>query len=133
MCTTHPIIRASPPSTDIQPNFQTSSNTRNLATIQDGQIVVLEAIARNCTQPKRPQNSDYFKDKMLLMQAQENGAVLDEEELLFLVEHEIHSKVQQSTVIDSNNADIGNSNVIPYEQYLTTNDVFVVPSCASSQ
>ncbi|GJY35270.1 hypothetical protein Tco_0420648 [Tanacetum coccineum] len=41
-------------------------------------------IAQNCTQPKRPQNSDYFKDKMLLMQAQENGAVLDEEELLFL-------------------------------------------------
>ncbi|GJY96131.1 retrovirus-related pol polyprotein from transposon TNT 1-94 [Tanacetum coccineum] len=28
-------------------------------------------IARNCTQPKRPQNSDYFKDKMLVMQAQE--------------------------------------------------------------
>ncbi|GKF62864.1 retrovirus-related pol polyprotein from transposon TNT 1-94, partial [Tanacetum coccineum] len=24
-------------------------------------------IVRNCTQPKRPQNSDYFKDKMLLM------------------------------------------------------------------
>ncbi|GKA39466.1 putative reverse transcriptase domain-containing protein [Tanacetum coccineum] len=42
-------------------------------------------IVRNCTQPKRPQNFDYFKDKMLLMQAQENGAVLDEEELLFLV------------------------------------------------
>ncbi|GJZ93615.1 hypothetical protein Tco_0665818, partial [Tanacetum coccineum] len=38
----------------------------------------------NCTQPKRPHNSDYFKDKMLLMQAQENGIVLDEEELLFL-------------------------------------------------
>ncbi|GKE23038.1 retrovirus-related pol polyprotein from transposon TNT 1-94 [Tanacetum coccineum] len=41
-------------------------------------------IAREGTQPKRPQNSDYFKDKMLLMQAQENGAVMDEEELLFL-------------------------------------------------
>nr|GEW36161.1 integrase, catalytic region, zinc finger, CCHC-type, peptidase aspartic, catalytic [Tanacetum cinerariifolium] len=41
-------------------------------------------ITRNCTQPKRQQNSGYFKDKMLLMQAQENGAVLDEEELLFL-------------------------------------------------
>ncbi|GJY70051.1 hypothetical protein Tco_0473033 [Tanacetum coccineum] len=38
----------------------------------------------NCTQPKRLQNSDYFKDKMLLMQAQENGVVLDEEQLLFL-------------------------------------------------
>ncbi|GKF13833.1 retrovirus-related pol polyprotein from transposon TNT 1-94, partial [Tanacetum coccineum] len=41
-------------------------------------------IARNYTQPKRPQNSDYFKDKMLLMQAQENGVVLDEKELHFL-------------------------------------------------
>ncbi|GJT27623.1 hypothetical protein Tco_0907898 [Tanacetum coccineum] len=30
------------------------------------------------------QNSEYFKDKMLLMQAQENGVVLDEEQLLFL-------------------------------------------------
>ncbi|GJX23700.1 retrovirus-related pol polyprotein from transposon TNT 1-94 [Tanacetum coccineum] len=178
-------------------------------------------IARNCTQPKRPQNSDYFKDKMLLMQAQENGAVLDEEELLFLAgeqgntfdadvdnqpvqdlalnednifqadecdafdsdvddeptaqtifmanlssagsanpqagpsnasilsevhtlenaidhsvtnqnEHEIHNEVQQSNVIDSTSVHMGNSNVIPYEQYLTTNDVSVVPSCASS-
>ncbi|GJU34125.1 retrovirus-related pol polyprotein from transposon TNT 1-94 [Tanacetum coccineum] len=41
-------------------------------------------IARNCTQPKRPQNSKYFKDKMLLMQAQENRVVLDEEQLLFI-------------------------------------------------
>ncbi|GKA62478.1 retrovirus-related pol polyprotein from transposon TNT 1-94 [Tanacetum coccineum] len=31
-------------------------------------------IARECPQPKRLQDSDYFKDKMLLMQAQENGA-----------------------------------------------------------
>nr|GEY25406.1 retrovirus-related Pol polyprotein from transposon TNT 1-94 [Tanacetum cinerariifolium] len=29
-------------------------------------------ITRNCTQPKHLQNSNYFKDKMLLMQAQEN-------------------------------------------------------------
>ncbi|GJY95582.1 hypothetical protein Tco_0511943 [Tanacetum coccineum] len=29
-------------------------------------------------------DSDYFKDKMLLMQAQENGVVLDEEQSLFL-------------------------------------------------
>nr|GFB76537.1 hypothetical protein [Tanacetum cinerariifolium] len=41
-------------------------------------------IVRNCTQPKRPQNSEYFKDKMLLMQAQENGVTLDEEQLLFI-------------------------------------------------
>ncbi|GJZ98654.1 retrovirus-related pol polyprotein from transposon TNT 1-94 [Tanacetum coccineum] len=48
-------------------------------------------IARNCTQPKRPHNSDYFKDKMLLMQAQENGAVLDEEELLFLTGEQVNT------------------------------------------
>ncbi|GJY26117.1 hypothetical protein Tco_0400843 [Tanacetum coccineum] len=36
-------------------------------------------IARNYTQPKRPQNSDYFKEKMLMMQAQESGVDLDEE------------------------------------------------------
>nr|GFB54943.1 hypothetical protein [Tanacetum cinerariifolium] len=41
-------------------------------------------IARNYTQPKRPQNFEYYKDKMLLMQAQENGVALDSEQLLFL-------------------------------------------------
>nr|GEY09557.1 hypothetical protein [Tanacetum cinerariifolium] len=41
-------------------------------------------IAQNYTQPKRPQNSKYFKDKMLLMQAQENRVALDAEQLLFL-------------------------------------------------
>nr|GEU66623.1 Gag-Pol polyprotein [Tanacetum cinerariifolium] len=46
-------------------------------------------IARECPQPKRPQDSDYFKDKMLLMQAQENGAVLDKEQLLFLAREQV--------------------------------------------
>ncbi|GKF75578.1 hypothetical protein Tco_0225022, partial [Tanacetum coccineum] len=34
--------------------------------------------------PKHPQNSKYFKDKMLLMQAQENGVALNKEQLLFI-------------------------------------------------
>ncbi|GJT16121.1 retrovirus-related pol polyprotein from transposon TNT 1-94 [Tanacetum coccineum] len=46
-------------------------------------------IARECPWPKRLQDSDYFKDKMLLMQAQENGAVLDEEQLLFLAGEQV--------------------------------------------
>ncbi|GKC03665.1 retrovirus-related pol polyprotein from transposon TNT 1-94 [Tanacetum coccineum] len=41
-------------------------------------------IARNCTQPKHPQNSQYFKDKMLLDASHRDGLVLDEEQLLFL-------------------------------------------------
>nr|GEW51659.1 integrase, catalytic region, zinc finger, CCHC-type, peptidase aspartic, catalytic [Tanacetum cinerariifolium] len=73
--------------------LRTSSNTRNQATVQDDRVVVQNVqgrlnrghIARNCTQPKRLQNSNYFKDKKLLMQAQENGVALDEEQLLFFV------------------------------------------------
>ncbi|GJX25775.1 hypothetical protein Tco_0232071 [Tanacetum coccineum] len=75
-------------------------------------------------------------DKMMLMQAQENGAVLDEEELLFLageLTNTFDADVdnQPKHVIESNGADMGNSNVIPYEQYLTINEVSVEPSCAS--
>nr|GFA10027.1 hypothetical protein [Tanacetum cinerariifolium] len=92
--------------------LRTSSNPRNQAIVQDGRVVVQNNrvgnvnqgqarpgqartvkcyncngtyhIARNCTQPKQPQNSKYFKDKMLLMQAQENRVALDAEQLLFL-------------------------------------------------
>ncbi|GKC18229.1 retrovirus-related pol polyprotein from transposon TNT 1-94 [Tanacetum coccineum] len=46
-------------------------------------------IARKCPRPKRLQDSDYFKDKMLLMQAQESGAVLDEEQSLFLAGEQV--------------------------------------------
>ncbi|GJX96042.1 retrovirus-related pol polyprotein from transposon TNT 1-94 [Tanacetum coccineum] len=47
-------------------------------------------------------------------------------------EHEIHNKVQPSDVIDTTSVHMGNSNVIPYEQYLSVNDISGVPSCASS-
>nr|GFB17200.1 hypothetical protein [Tanacetum cinerariifolium] len=71
--------------------LRTSSNPRNQATVQDGRVVCYNCngtghIARKCTLPKRPQNSEYFKDKMLLMQAQENGVALDAEQLLFLAD-----------------------------------------------
>nr|GEZ87941.1 hypothetical protein [Tanacetum cinerariifolium] len=67
--------------------LRTSSNLRNQATVQNGRVVVQNVqghIVRNCPQPKRPQNSEYFKDKMLLMQAQENRVALDAEQLFFL-------------------------------------------------
>ncbi|GJX98523.1 hypothetical protein Tco_0355542 [Tanacetum coccineum] len=47
-------------------------------------------------------------------------------------EHEIHNEVQQENVINSTSVDMGNSNVIPYEQYLSVDNISVVPSCAYS-
>ncbi|GKB94591.1 retrovirus-related pol polyprotein from transposon TNT 1-94 [Tanacetum coccineum] len=41
-------------------------------------------IARQCTQPKRVQNSEWFKEKIQLAQAQEAGVALDEEHIAFL-------------------------------------------------
>nr|GEY72921.1 hypothetical protein [Tanacetum cinerariifolium] len=46
-------------------------------------------MARQCTQPKRPRNAAWFKEKMLLAQAQEFGQVLDEEQLAFLADPRI--------------------------------------------
>ncbi|GJS82389.1 retrovirus-related pol polyprotein from transposon TNT 1-94 [Tanacetum coccineum] len=176
-------LRATLPQMNNQ--LRTSSNTRNQATIQDGnggaqnrarnanvgqgKLVKcykcnrIGHIAQNYTQPKRPHNSDYFKDKMLLMQAQENGAVLDEEELadecdafdsdvndeptaqsIFMANLSLAgptnpqagpsnaSILSEANVIDSTSVDMGNSNVIPYEQYLSVDNIFGVPSCTSS-
>ncbi|GJR01714.1 hypothetical protein Tco_0524698 [Tanacetum coccineum] len=49
-----------------------------------------------------------------------------------LDEHEIHNEVQHTNVIDSTSVNMGNSNVIPYEQYFLVDNISVVPSCASS-
>nr|GEY21500.1 hypothetical protein [Tanacetum cinerariifolium] len=62
--------------------LRTSSNTRNQNTVQDGRVVVQNVQGR---QNKGQGNNARGTDKMLLMQAQENKVVLDEEQLLFLV------------------------------------------------
>ncbi|GKB09126.1 hypothetical protein Tco_0837438 [Tanacetum coccineum] len=40
-------------------------------------------ISKQCTKPKRKQDDSWFKDKVLLVQAQANGQILHEEELAF--------------------------------------------------
>ncbi|GJU50354.1 hypothetical protein Tco_1219909 [Tanacetum coccineum] len=39
-----------------------------------------------CTQPKRPWNAAWFKEKEMLAEAQEAGQILDEEQLAFLAD-----------------------------------------------
>nr|GEV53300.1 hypothetical protein [Tanacetum cinerariifolium] len=43
-------------------------------------------MAKQCTKPKRKRDAEWFKDKVLLVQAQANGHVLQEEELDFLAD-----------------------------------------------
>ncbi|GKF53424.1 hypothetical protein Tco_0160334 [Tanacetum coccineum] len=43
-------------------------------------------MARQCTQPKRPRNVAWFKEKLMLTKAQEAGQILDEEQLAFLAD-----------------------------------------------
>nr|GFC74574.1 retrovirus-related Pol polyprotein from transposon TNT 1-94 [Tanacetum cinerariifolium] len=41
-------------------------------------------MSKQCTKPRRKRDAEWFKDKVLLVQAQANGQVLQEEELEFL-------------------------------------------------
>ncbi|GJR72049.1 hypothetical protein Tco_0084414 [Tanacetum coccineum] len=131
--------------------------------------------SKNCTQPNRPQNSEYIKDKMLsdasskrrrgkerkwgdkmlLMQAQENGVALDEEQLLFIAggqdnaidedvdeqpdavcehheAHEMHHDVQPNYVVDLNADYTSDNHMITYDQYVKDNAESVVQSNVSS-
>nr|GEU96915.1 hypothetical protein [Tanacetum cinerariifolium] len=43
-------------------------------------------MSKQCTKPRRKRDAEWFKDKVLLVQAQANGQVLQEEELEFLTD-----------------------------------------------
>ncbi|GKC57124.1 zf-CCHC domain-containing protein, partial [Tanacetum coccineum] len=43
-------------------------------------------MAKQCTQPKRPRNAAWFKDKAMLVEAHESSQILDEEKLAFLAD-----------------------------------------------
>ncbi|GJY60313.1 retrovirus-related pol polyprotein from transposon TNT 1-94 [Tanacetum coccineum] len=46
-------------------------------------------MARQCTQPKRPRNVTWYKEKAMLAEAQEARQLLDEEQLVFLADPRI--------------------------------------------
>ncbi|GKD08395.1 hypothetical protein Tco_1188080 [Tanacetum coccineum] len=104
-----------PPSNN---QLRTLSNPKNQATIQDGRVTVQQVqgrqnqklqsvitvkekghMARQCTQPKRPRNVVWFKEKLMLDKAQEAGPILDEEQLAFLADLGISEvSVAQQTI-----------------------------------
>ncbi|GJZ39179.1 retrovirus-related pol polyprotein from transposon TNT 1-94 [Tanacetum coccineum] len=61
-------------------------------------------MSKQCTKPKRKQDESWFKDKVLLVQAQANGQILHEDELAFLADPRILEGQATQTVITYNAA-----------------------------
>ncbi|GJR71929.1 hypothetical protein Tco_0084294 [Tanacetum coccineum] len=59
-------------------------------------------MSKQCTKPKRRRDDSWFKDKVLLDQAQANGQILHEEELAFLADPGIAEGQAIQTVITHN-------------------------------
>nr|GEX16688.1 hypothetical protein [Tanacetum cinerariifolium] len=79
--------------------LRNSSNPRQHATINDGRVTLQPVqgrkiafatgeghMSKQCTKTKRKRDDAWFKDKVLLVQAQANGQILHEEELAFLAD-----------------------------------------------
>ncbi|GJW33501.1 hypothetical protein Tco_0053533 [Tanacetum coccineum] len=105
-------------------------------------ILVLGHMARQCTQPKRPKNASWYKEKAMLAEAQEAGYILDEKQLAFLADpgvpdgqavphfeiylndmenqsvHAMQDFKQTPAVGFIDNEIHSDSNIIPYSQYL---------------
>ncbi|GKD61674.1 40S ribosomal protein S14-3 [Tanacetum coccineum] len=94
-------------------------------------------MARQCTKPKRPRNSAWFKENMLLVEALESRAVLDKEQMEFLADNKDTVTIGQEsqeilTLAIFQTDDLDAYNVISYEQYLQETQNKVVQDTNSS-
>nr|GEU90108.1 hypothetical protein [Tanacetum cinerariifolium] len=99
--------------------LRTSSNPHQQATINNGRVTIqpiqgrqnfmLASSSRPFTsgsvhQPKRKRDAEWFKDKVLLVQAQANGQFLQEEELEFLADPGTAESSSNQNVVTTNAA-----------------------------
>nr|GEU36780.1 hypothetical protein [Tanacetum cinerariifolium] len=61
-------------------------------------------MSKQCTKPKRKRDAKWFKDKVLLVQAQANGQVLQEEELEFLADPGMAESSSNQIIVTTNAA-----------------------------
>nr|GEX65730.1 integrase, catalytic region, zinc finger, CCHC-type, peptidase aspartic, catalytic [Tanacetum cinerariifolium] len=73
-------------------------------------------MSKKCTKPKRKRDEVRFKDKVLLVQAQANGQVLNEEELEFLADLGI-AETQSTQYVVTNNASYQADDLDAYDSY----------------
>nr|GEY71457.1 retrovirus-related Pol polyprotein from transposon TNT 1-94 [Tanacetum cinerariifolium] len=92
------------PSTNNQ--LRNSFNPRQQATIHDGRVTVQPGghMARQCLKPKRKRYAIWFRDKVLLVEANGNGKALNKEELEFLADHGVAEGPVTKTVNTHNAA-----------------------------
>ncbi|GJT58539.1 retrovirus-related pol polyprotein from transposon TNT 1-94 [Tanacetum coccineum] len=96
-----------------------STGNRGIATTSKGNVAVGPPrvvkcyncqgeghMTRHCTQPKRPRNAAWFKEKLMLAEAQEAGQILDEEQLAFLAD------LDDLDAYDSNCDDLSSAKVV---------------------
>nr|GEX27997.1 integrase, catalytic region, zinc finger, CCHC-type, peptidase aspartic, catalytic [Tanacetum cinerariifolium] len=81
------------PSVNQQPKFSQPDSGLIVPVFQKGE----GHMSKECTKPKRKQDDSWFKDKVLLVQAQASGQILHEEELAFLADLGIPEGVKPST------------------------------------
>nr|GFC90501.1 hypothetical protein [Tanacetum cinerariifolium] len=109
------VITSRYPTTNNQ--LRNSSNPRQQATINDGRITLQPIqerqfsfasgkghVSKQFTKPKRKRDDSWFKEKVLLVQAQAHGQILNEEELAFLADPDIPEGQATQTVITHNDA-----------------------------
>ncbi|GKE04859.1 hypothetical protein Tco_1396877 [Tanacetum coccineum] len=107
------VVTSRYPTTNNQ--LRNSSNSRQQATVNNGRVTLqpiqgrptsLAAgeghMSKQCTKPKRKRDDSWFKDKVLLVQAQASGQILHEDELAFLADLVIPKGQATQTIITHN-------------------------------
>nr|GEX92036.1 copia protein [Tanacetum cinerariifolium] len=122
--------------------LRNSSNPRQQATINNRRVTIqliqgrqnsLTAghMSKQCTKLKRKRDEAWFKDKVLLVQAQANGKVLHEEELEFLVDPEI-AETQSTQYVITNNAAYQADDLDAYELVIQKINAIVIRDSAET-
>nr|GEV48732.1 hypothetical protein [Tanacetum cinerariifolium] len=102
------VVTSRYPATNNQ--LRTSSNPRSGGASGKQRVIVCYNckgeghMSKQCTKPKRKRDAEWFKDKVLLVQAQANGQVLQEEELEFLADPRTTESSCNQNVVTTNTA-----------------------------
>nr|GEX10266.1 hypothetical protein [Tanacetum cinerariifolium] len=118
--------------------LRNSSNPRQQATINNERVTVqpipgrtnsLTAghMSKQCIKPKRKRDKAWFKDKVVLVQAQANGQVLHEEELEFLADRGIaEAQSTQYIALIENLSHYGSDNLVENSDFPTQQDALIL-------